>query len=146
MTDETDSSVENIPQSVQAESLSEILVETPDVVASPTPANEKTETPIIEVQKPTEVEQKDHWAVQMTYGMLRDLAARGRANIQKRKRAKFEKILAFLDTHGKITTHEVAHFLYVSPDTASRYLSQLEKEGKLKQIGHTGHAVYYVKP
>ena len=28
--------------------------------------------------------------------------------------------------------------------TATRYLNELEKEGRVKQVGATGHAVYYV--
>jgi hypothetical protein len=29
--------------------------------------------------------------------------------------------------------------------TATRYLSQLEKEGKIKQVGKTGKSVFYSK-
>ena len=115
------------------------------VAGGPTPAAQAP-APAAELQSAPAASQSSPWVVQMTYNMLRDLAARGRAGVQKRKYAKFDKILAFLDTHGKVTNHEVAHLLYVSHDTASRYLAQLEKEGELKRVGHTGHAVYYIKP
>ena len=45
--------------------------------------------------------------------------------------------------HSKITNDEVEKFLHVSDATATRYLSQLEKEGKIKQSGKTGHSVFY---
>ena len=44
---------------------------------------------------------------------------------------------------SKITNDEVEKFLHVSDATATRYLSQLEKEGKIKQSGKTGKGVSY---
>ena len=43
----------------------------------------------------------------------------------------------------KITNDEVEKFLHVSDATATRYLSTLEKEGKIKQNGKTGKGVSY---
>jgi len=86
----------------------------------------------------------------------RDLLVKARATIQDRKHKKLEKILEALDGKGpttlklrragKITNDEVEKLLHVSDATATRYLSQLEKEGKIKQIGKTGKAVTYAKP
>jgi len=45
----------------------------------------------------------------------------------------------------RITNNEVEHMLGVSNTTAERYLDQLEKAGKLKQIGKTGQGVTYNK-
>ena len=73
----------------------------------------------------------------------RDLLVKARATIQDRKRKKLDKILEALSTKGKITNDEVEKLLHVSDATATRYLSALEKEGKLKQIGTTGKAVVY---
>jgi predicted HTH transcriptional regulator len=44
---------------------------------------------------------------------------------------------------SKITNDEVEKFLHVSDATATRYLSELEKEGKIKQNGKTGKGVSY---
>src|SRR3989344_2784348 len=44
---------------------------------------------------------------------------------------------------SKITNDEVEKFLHVSDATATRYLSILEKEGRIKQNGKTGHMVSY---
>ena len=75
----------------------------------------------------------------------RDLLVKARATIQDRKHKKFEKILEFLNTKGKITNDEVEKLLHVSDATATRYLSALEKEGKIQQVGKTGKAVTYTK-
>ena len=45
----------------------------------------------------------------------------------------------------QVTNDEVEKFLHVSDATATRYLSQLEKEGKIKQNGKTGKGVSYSK-
>ena len=57
-----------------------------------------------------------------------------------------EKILRALHSspEGKITNNEIEKLLSVSDATATRYLNELEKEGRVKQVGATGHAVYYV--
>jgi predicted HTH transcriptional regulator len=44
-----------------------------------------------------------------------------------------------------ITNDEVEKYLHVSDATATRYLSILEKEGKIKQNGKTGKGVLYTK-
>ena len=50
-----------------------------------------------------------------------------------------------LTTKTKITNDEVEKLLHVSDATATRYLSALEKENKIKQVGKTGHGVVYSK-
>ena len=77
---------------------------------------------------------------------VRDLLTKARATIQNRKAKKLEKILEFLNVKSKITNDEVEKLLRVSDATATRYLSQLENEGKIKQVGRTGKAVTYTKP
>ena len=75
----------------------------------------------------------------------RDLLTKARATIQDRKRKKLEKILEMLNTKEKITNDEVEKLLHVSDATATRYLSELEKQGKIRQVGRTGKAVAYTK-
>ena len=75
----------------------------------------------------------------------RDLLVKARATIQDRKRKKLEKILELLGKKEKITNDEVEKLLHVSDATATRYLSALEKEGKIKQVGKTGKAVEYTR-
>ncbi len=46
-------------------------------------------------------------------------------------------------SNEKIRNNDVEKLLGVSDTTATRYLNELEKEQKIKQIGTVGHAVYY---
>ncbi len=75
----------------------------------------------------------------------RDLLVKARATIQDRKRKKLDKILETLNAKGKITNDEVEKLLHVSDATATRYLSALEKDGKIRQVGKTGKAVEYTR-
>jgi predicted HTH transcriptional regulator len=59
------------------------------------------------------------------------------------KEARKQKILGELAKRSKIKTNQVADFLEVSRATAFRYLEELEKEGKIEQIGAYGRNVEY---
>ena len=54
-----------------------------------------------------------------------------------------QKILAFIQAHGKIQNNDVEKLAGVSNATAERYLDELEKEGKLTQHGVIGQGVFY---
>ena len=71
------------------------------------------------------------------------LLAKAREMIQFRKRKKLEKIMSLFLKQASITNDEVEKLLHVSDATATRYLEQLEKEGKIKQSGRTGTGVSY---
>ena len=73
----------------------------------------------------------------------RENLTKAQLTIQEKKRKKLEKIIEALNTKGKITNDEVEKLLHVSDATATRYLSILEKEGKIKQSGRTGQSVSY---
>ena len=45
------------------------------------------------------------------------------------------------ETKGAISNSEIRKALGVSSRTAVRYLDELEKEGKVEQVGKIGHAV-----
>jgi predicted HTH transcriptional regulator len=65
------------------------------------------------------------------------------AKQMEQKAANKEKILAFMQEHGKIQNDDVEKLAGVSNATAERYLDELEKEGKLTQHGTIGHGVFY---
>ena len=103
---------------------------------APTPAPEPPQaasTPVTPAPASINAPQATHPA--------RDLLVKARATIQDRKHKKLEKILEALTAKGKITNDEVEKLLHVSDATATRYLSALEKEGKIQQVGKTGKAV-----
>ncbi|MDP3763007.1 MAG: HTH domain-containing protein [bacterium] len=60
-----------------------------------------------------------------------------------RKNANMEKALAFIREKGSVSNEEIRERLGVSSRTAVRYLDELEKEGKVEQVGKVGHAVTY---
>lgn len=62
--------------------------------------------------------------------------------IQFRKRAKLDKIIKFAALKGRIANDQVEKLLRVSDATATRYLSQLVKEGRLKRVGPDSNARY----
>ena len=71
------------------------------------------------------------------------LLVKAREVIQFRKRRKLEKIMGMFLKQSSITNDEVEKLLHVSDATVTRYLEQLEKEGKIKQEGRTGKSVSY---
>jgi len=75
----------------------------------------------------------------------REILVKARVAIQDRKSKKRDKIMQALTTKNKITNDEVEKLLHVSDATATRYLSALEKENKIKQVGKTGTGVVYQK-
>ena len=59
------------------------------------------------------------------------------------KRQNKEAILGILETRHPLTNNHVEQLLGISDATATRYLEELEKEGKIRQVGKTGKHVYY---
>ena len=53
--------------------------------------------------------------------------------------------MEILSKKENIASDEVEKLLHVSDAIATRYLSALEKEGKIRQVGKTGMAVVYTK-
>jgi len=62
---------------------------------------------------------------------------------QEIKEARKQEILKELEKRGKIKTNEVADLFEASRTTAFRYLEELEKEGKIEQVGAFGRNVEY---
>ena len=76
---------------------------------------------------------------------IKDFFAKAAQAIQFRKQRKLTKIMGLFLKKTHITNDEVEKLLHVSDATATRYLSQLEKQGKIKQSGKTGKGVTYIK-
>ena len=62
----------------------------------------------------------------------------------KKKTENKNKILQLFREKEKVTNNDIEKLLSVSDATATRYLDELEKEEKVRQIGTTGRSVYYV--
>lgn len=55
------------------------------------------------------------------------------------------RILGILETQTPLTNNHIEQLLGISDATATRYLDELEKESKIRQVGKTGRHVYYEK-
>ncbi|MFA6552190.1 MAG: hypothetical protein WCT19_01665 [Candidatus Paceibacterota bacterium] len=70
----------------------------------------------------------------------------GQGLIEKQAKEKEEnkqKILGLLETQTPLTNSHVEQLIGISEATATRYFDELEKEGRVRQIGKTGRYVYY---
>ncbi|MFH1201229.1 MAG: hypothetical protein V1484_02825 [bacterium] len=79
------------------------------------------------------------------FNHMRELQVKEQLAIKNKKRKKLDLLMTLFLKKSKITNDEVEKFLHVSDATATRYLSILEKEGKIKQNGKTGKGVSYSK-
>jgi len=64
---------------------------------------------------------------------------------EAKKKENFQKIEAFITQKEKFTNDDLQDLLGVSDTTIGRYLDELEKQGKIKQVGKTGMGVFYTK-
>ena len=104
----------------------------------PKPSEPKPET-----SKPSEA--TPPMAVKTFRNTTKENLTKAQLTIQNKKRKKLDSILTMFAKQKNITNDEVEKLLHVSDATATRYLSILEKEGKIKQNGKTGHMVSYSK-
>jgi predicted HTH transcriptional regulator len=74
--------------------------------------------------------------------LLRQLWQKALEKIRERKSKGLEKILQLAKEKGEITNDDVEKLLHVSNRTATRYLEELLRQGKLKRIGSPSHAKY----
>ena len=73
-----------------------------------------------------------------------DLATRGLAERQAHREEKLQKILGLVQKEGSIGSTDVQKYLHVSDSTATRYLKELIKQGKLKRVGSPNRARYEI--
>src|SRR3989344_5232159 len=110
--------------------------------SEPNSGEAKEEPKPIETPKP-ELEKEKPKVSYLKSQKAKELLIMARNAIQFRKRKKLDRVMSLFLQQSKITNDEVEKFLHVSDATAKRYLSILEKEGKIKQNGKTGHMVSY---
>ncbi len=60
-----------------------------------------------------------------------------------RKNANRDRALALLRERGELSNEEIRKHLGVSRRSAVRYLDDLEREGKVEQVGSSGRGVTY---
>lgn len=62
---------------------------------------------------------------------------------QTKKQSQKEKILQMIREKGKVTNDDIEKMLGVSDASVTNYLSELEREGNIEQIGERGRFVSY---
>jgi predicted HTH transcriptional regulator len=132
----------------ESSSLPEAQVsEIPDAGQAPLARETETEPPHVapKPQRSEPLPQIRSIPGQPSRSFVLRLLVKARARIQERKRRKLDRIMEAVLAKGKITNSDVQKMLRVSSATAFRYLDILEKQGKIKQIGATGQAVFYQK-
>ncbi len=74
--------------------------------------------------------------------ILENVGMSKRPDVQKKEERK-QKILEFFEQKPEITNNDIEELLGVSDATATNYLDELQKEGKITQNGNTGRGVFY---
>lgn len=155
----TDNSISENQESVPTQSESIISPEaaapateevTSSTISEPLPhADLQTETQQPDSPAPPPVSEPTQVSAQTvpssSPNIIAALLAKAQAKIQERKRKKLDKIMGAFPESGKISNADLKKLLHVSDATATRYLEILEKENLIRQVGKTGHAVFYQK-
>lgn len=63
--------------------------------------------------------------------------------LDAKKRGNKEKILALLAEKSELSNSGIREALGISERSVVRYMDELEREGKVKQVGNTGRGVTY---
>jgi len=74
-----------------------------------------------------------------------DKEALGKVNTERIriKNERKEMVLGLIKENGRVSNDEVEKLLNVADSTVTNYLDELEKEGRIRQVGRTGQGVYY---
>ena len=112
----------------------EVATSTPFMPAAPAPAPQINSLP---PQPAPAINPPAAPVAAPQYMNIKSLLGKALAAIQFRKQAKLEKIMKHVAAKGFITNDEAQKLLRISHATAARYLRQLVREGRLKEVGTT---------
>ncbi len=138
-------------QVVGNEPLTEIPPEGADATAEapkeqpPTPTEEPTPEPDRKPTRERDTDDKLEKEPERSKGFLALLLQKANATKLLRKEKKLLKVMTLFEDKPEITNDDVEKLLHVSDSTATRYLDELEKRGRITQRGTTGRGVIYTK-
>jgi len=69
--------------------------------------------------------------------------AKYQQKLQEKKEKAKEEIVKIIKEKGSASNKDITEALKISEATATRYLDELEKEGKIRQVGKTGKYTFY---
>jgi hypothetical protein len=127
-----------------------------DAQDKPLPPPSSTSTPTTSTQTPNSYTSLlQNTSITRATQTARELWSKALASIRTRKQKRLDHILKFLEATPstgsgqegprRITNDEVEKLVHVSDATATRYLAQLEREGKIRRVGTEGSGVHYIK-
>jgi predicted HTH transcriptional regulator len=61
----------------------------------------------------------------------------------REKKENVKKVLDYFSGRERVSNNDIENLLGISDATAERYLQELEKQGRIKQVGEAGKYVYY---
>lgn len=61
----------------------------------------------------------------------------------REREEKLAKVLDYFSGRERVSNNDIENLLGISDATAERYLQELEKRGKIRQVGEAGKYVYY---
>ena len=104
----------------------------------PTPTTPQTQPSAQPLQTPTSVTQPNS----SESNQFRNIQARGRTKIQTNRKQKLDKLIQFAQKKQIVDNEEIQVLLRISSATATRYLVELVKQGRLVREGSPRHAKY----
>ncbi|OGN08405.1 MAG: hypothetical protein A3J46_06775 [Candidatus Yanofskybacteria bacterium RIFCSPHIGHO2_02_FULL_41_11] len=115
----------------------------PDLNSDSSPSSEiqispeiKTETiqPEASIESPVEFKQEQYsWPMPPSSSHMKELWLKFREKVIERKSKKLEKIMSLAVKKRQITNDDVQKLLNISDATATRYLKELVRQGRLRQ-------------
>lgn len=119
----------------------------PAIPESPSPAPAAPIPPVPQPQSPAQPPQTPQPVPQSTQNidqtaLIHNLQTKARAKIQEHRQKKLEKVIEDAQQHQTVTNDEVQKLTRVSDATATRYLVDLVKQGRLVREGSPRHAKY----
>lgn len=66
-------------------------------------------------------------------------------HLMEKKQGRLQRLLEHFEKNSRVTNDDVEGLLGVSNTTAYRYLEELQRKGKIRQVGRTGVGVFYEK-
>jgi hypothetical protein len=130
--DENESAIADAVSATDKSNVTETTIptNTPDAQPEPTPT-------------PTSAD--DATLPLFSLASLHLLLKKAQVALRERKQKRIDSIMNLFEANQTLTSKSVSRHVHVSQSTAQRYLSLLERQGKVRQIGKTGRRVVYVK-
>ena len=142
VTENVPSPVEPTPPAPETPVAESVTAPTPEQPPAPETASPQARSQPINLPTPLNQDLTGQAPIISAPSGLAGLLMRAKEKIQFRKRAKLEKIVSLAQSKGKVTNDNVQKLLHCSDATATRYLAELVKRGRLRRVGPAKQPFY----